>query len=66
MIRMAIGDSGSNVQSTVPGHGPSDASAQVGKHVRGSGAVPGTGPSAGPSAQANKRATKGDPDNDGM
>lgn len=63
---MAIGDSGSNVQSTIPGQGAQDASAKVGKHVRGSGSAPGTGPSAGPSAQANKRATKGDPDNDGM
>lgn len=63
---MAIGDSGKEVPSAVPGHGPSDNSARVGKHVQGSGHMPGTGASAGPSDQANKRATPGDPDNDGM
>ena len=63
---MAIGDSGKNVESSVPGHGPQDNSARVGKHVSGSGAMPGTGDSAGPSAQANRRATPGDSDNDGM
>ena len=63
---MAIGDSGTNVQSSVPGHGPQDASDRVGKHVSGSGAMPGTGDSAGPSAQGNRRASGGDADNDGM
>lgn len=63
---MAIGDSGKRVESTVPGHGPQAAAAQVGKHVRGSGRMPGTGETAGPSAQANRPATPGDPDNDGM
>jgi len=63
---MAIGDSGRHEPSAVPGHGPSDNSARVGKHVRGSGARPGTGASAGPSKQANERATPGDADNDGM
>jgi hypothetical protein len=63
---MAIGDSGKHVESSVPGQGPQDASDRVGKHVSGSGAMPGTGDSAGPSAQANRRATPGDSDNDGM
>lgn len=63
---MAIGDSGRAVQSSVPGHGPQDAADQVGKHVQGSGPMPGTGDSAGPSAQANQPATTGDADGDGM
>jgi len=63
---MAIGDSGKAVPSKIPGQGPTAAADQVGKHVRGSGAMPGTGDTAGPSAQANKRATPGDADNDGM
>ena len=63
---MAIGDSGTHVESSVPGHGPQDASGQVGKHVQGSGAMPGTGDCAGPSAQANRPASRGDADNDGM
>ena len=29
---MAIGDSGKNVESSVPCHGPQDNSARVGKH----------------------------------
>jgi hypothetical protein len=68
VITMAIGDSGRHVQSSVPGHGPKDASDQVGKHVRGSGMAPGTGDCAGPSAQAdsNRPAPRGDSDNDGM
>lgn len=48
---MAIGEQGSNVPSNVPGHGPSDNSARVGKHVSGSGDMPGTGASAGESDQ---------------
>ena len=63
---MAIGDSGTSVQSSVPGHGAQDASDQVGKHVRGSGAMPGTGDSAGPTTQSNQPAARGDADNDGM
>lgn len=63
---MAIGDSGKAVRSSVPGHGAQDAADRVGKHVRGSGMVPGTGDCAGPSVQANRRATASDPDNDGM
>jgi hypothetical protein len=63
---MAIGDSGKAVQSSVPGHGAQDASDQVGKHVRGSGMMPGTGDCAGPSMQSNQPATPGDADNDGM
>lgn len=63
---MAIGDSGKSVRSSVPGHGAQDAADRVGKHVRGSGPMPGTGDSAGPSSQANRRATPGDADNDGM
>lgn len=63
---MAIGDSGTAVPSSVPGHGAQDASDRVGKHVQGSGAMPGTGDSAGPSAQANRPAGRGDADNDGM
>lgn len=65
---MAIGDSGKAVRSNVPGHGPQDNSARVGKHVRGSGMVPGTGDCAGPSSQgaSNRPARAGDSDNDGM
>lgn len=65
---MAIGDNGRHVQSTVPGQGPRDASDDVGKHVRGSGMMPGTGDCAGPSAQSpsNRPAQRGDADNDGM
>lgn len=63
---MAIGDSGRHVQSTIPGQGPRDASADVGKHVRGSGAMPGTGDCAGPTMQPNRPAPRGDADNDGM
>lgn len=63
---MAIGDSGKAVPSTIPGHGAQPAADQVGKHVQGSGPMPGTGDSAGPSAQANRHATSGDADNDGM
>lgn len=63
---MAVGDSGKAIQSTVPGQGPKGAADRVGKHVKGSGAMPGTGDTAGPSAQANRRATPGDADNDGM
>ncbi len=49
---MAIGDSGSNVPSTAPGQNNHDNSDRVGKHVRGSGPMPGTGATAGPSDQA--------------
>jgi hypothetical protein len=63
---MAIGDSGTSVQSSVPGHGPQDASDQVGKHVQGSGPMPGTGDCAGPTMQSNRPAPRGDADNDGM
>lgn len=49
---MAIGDSGSHVPSNVPGHGPTDNSDRVGKHVQGSGDFPGTGDACSqPSAQ---------------
>jgi hypothetical protein len=45
VIRMAIGvTNAGSVPSTAPGPGPRDASAQVGKHVAGSGTHPGTGP----------------------
>jgi hypothetical protein len=50
---MAVGDSGKHVPSNVPGHGPKPAAPMVGKHVRGSGSMPGTGPMAGPSSQGN-------------
>jgi hypothetical protein len=63
---MAIGDSGKAVRTTVPGQGPQEAADRVGRHVRGSGAMPGTGSTAGETPQANKRATPGDADNDGM
>jgi hypothetical protein len=65
---MAIGDSGKAVQSSIPGHGPQDNADRVGKHVQGSGQMPGTGDSAGPSKQAdsNRPARSGDADNDGM
>lgn len=56
---MAIGDSGTHVPSSVPGHGPQDASDQVGKHVAGSGSAPGTGATAGPSAQGDQNAPSG-------
>jgi hypothetical protein len=63
---MAIGDSGKPVKNTIPGQGPQGAADRVGKHVRGSGPMPGTGASAGETAQANKRGSAGDADNDGM
>lgn len=63
---MAVGENGRAVQSTVTGHGPQAAADRVGKHVRGSGRMPGTGASAGPSDQANAPASRGDSDNDGM
>lgn len=63
---MAIGDSGKAVPSSVPGHGARPNADRVGKHVRGSGPMPGTGECAGPSTQANRPARPGDADNDGM
>lgn len=63
---MAIGDSGKAVRSSIPGAGAKDAADRVGKHVRGSGAMPGTGDCAGPSMQSNRPARPGDADNDGM
>lgn len=65
---MAIGDSGKAVPSSIPGHGAKPAADRVGKHVKGSGAMPGTGDCAGPSTQAasNHGARPGDADNDGM
>ena len=63
---MAIGDSGKAVRSSVPGHGAQDAADRVGKHVKGSGPMPGTGDCAGPSMQSNRPAPSGDADNDGM
>jgi hypothetical protein len=51
---MAIGENGKPSDSTVqiPGTGPRPMAADLGRHVRGSGAMPGTGAEAGePSAQ---------------
>ncbi len=55
---MAIGDSGSHVPSSAPGQDNHDNSARVGKHVTGSGPMPGTGASAGPSDQADSNSSK--------
>jgi hypothetical protein len=58
VIIMAIGDSGSHVPSSAPGQDNHDNSARVGKHVTGSGPMPGTGASAGPSDQADSNSSK--------